>query len=422
LNIPPVVSLAMRSIWHRRGGVALTIATIGLSVALLLGVQRIGSESRRSFASTVSGTDLLVGARSGPVNLLLYSVFHVGDATNNVSWQSYREIAAMPEVAWAVPLSLGDSHRGFRVVGTTTDFFTRYRYGARQPLVFASGHAFADVYDAVLGAHVADKLAYRLGERLVLTHGTGVGAQMQHADKPFRVVGVLKPTGTPVDDSLWVGLDGIEAIHLDWHAGFRLPGSEISADAARNADLTPRSITAFLLGLHSRMSAFALQRAIDDYPDEALMAVLPGVALQQLWSLVGVAEHALDAVSAMVVVVGLCGMLVALLSTLNERRREMAVLRAVGARPRTIFGLLLFEAGLLGLGGVFAGLMLLYLALAIAAPWFASTAGIRLTLEPPVAGEWLLLCGVWLASLVAGCIPAAVAYRRSLADGLQVRT
>jgi putative ABC transport system permease protein len=418
----PIASLAFRSIWHRRGSVALTIATIGLSVALLLGVQRVGTESWRSFASTVSGTDLLVGARSGPVNLLLYAVFHVGDATNNVSWQSYREIAAMPEVAWAVPVSLGDSHRGFRVVGTNTDFFAHYHYGTAQSLAFVGGHAFADVYDAVLGARVADKLGYRLGEHIVLTHGTGVGAQMQHADKPFRVVGVLKPTGTPVDDSVLVGLDGLEAIHLDWHAGFRLPGSEISADAARKADLTPKSITAFMLGLHSRLSAFALQRAINEYPDEALMAVLPGVALQQLWSLVGVAEHALDAVSAMVVAVGLCGMLVALLSTLNERRREMAILRAVGARPRTIFGLLLFEAGLLGLGGILAGLLLLYLALAVAAPWFASTAGIRLPLNLPGSSEWLLLGGVWLASVVAGCIPAGIAYRRSLIDGLQVRT
>jgi putative ABC transport system permease protein len=414
-------SLALRSLWFRRGSVLLTMATIGLSVALLLGVQRIGSESRRSFASTVSGTDLLIGARSGPVNLLLYAVFHVGDAINNVSWQSYKEIAAMPEVAWSVPISLGDSHRGFRVVGTTDGFFEHYHYGDNRALAFAGGHPFTDVYDAVLGAHVADKLAYRMGEHIVLTHGTGVGAQMQHADKPFRVVGVLRPTGTPVDDSVMVGLDGIEAIHLDWHAGFRLPGAEISADAARHADLTPTSITAILVGLHSRLSAFSLQRAIDDYPDEALMAVLPGVALQQLWSLVGVAEHALDAVGAMVVIVGLCGMLTALLTTLNERRREMAILRAVGARPRTVFGLLLFEAGLLGAGGIVIGMVLLYTAMAIAAPWLADTAGIRLRWGWPGAVEWLLLGAVWLASLVAGCVPAWIAYRRSLADGLQVR-
>jgi putative ABC transport system permease protein len=420
-GIGPLPSLALHSLWHRRGSVLLTVATIALSVALLLGVERLASESRRSFASTVAGTDLLIGARSGPVNLLLYAIFHVGDATNNVSWQSYREIARMPEVAWTIPISLGDSHRGFRVMGTTPDFFAHYRYGDRRPLAFAAGGAVADVYDAVLGARVAAKLHYGLGRKIVLTHGTGVGALMSHADKPFRVVGILAPTGTPVDDTVVVGLDGIEAIHIDWHAGVRLPGAEIDATQARLADLTPKTITAFLVGLHSRMSVFAVQRAVDDYEDEPLLAVLPGVALQQLWSLVGVAENALRAISAMVVAVGLCGMLAALLTMLGERRREMAILRAVGARPMAIFGLLVAEAGMLGLAGIVVGVILLYIGMAFARPLFASMAGIELSLSAPSALEWALLGAVLLASLLAGCIPAWIAYRRNLADGLQVR-
>ncbi len=417
----PLPSLALRSLWHRRGSVLLTVATIALSVALLLGVERLAVESRRSFASTVSGTDLVVGARSGPVNLLLYAVFHVGDATNNVSWQSYLDVAHMPEVAWTIPISLGDSHRGFRVMGTSPDFYTHYRYGDSQPLGFASGGAVADVYDAVIGSNVAGKLDYSVGQKIVLTHGTGVGAQMQHADKPFRVVGVLRPTGTPIDDTVVVGLDGIEAIHVDWHAGIRLPGAEVDAAQARHADLRPKSITAFLVGLHSRMAVFGVQRAINDYDQEAMLAVLPGVALQQLWSIVGVAQQALRAISVMVVAVGLCGMLTALLTMLGERRREMAILRAVGARPSTVFGLLVAEAGMLGLAGGVLGLAMLYIAMALARSAFDRIAGIRLPLTVPTATEWLLLGAVLLASLVAGCLPAWIAYRRSLADGLQVR-
>lgn len=421
MNPRALLSLALRSLWHRRTSALLTVLTLGLSVGLVLSVHRLGRDARSSFASTVSGTDLLVGARSGPISLLLYAVFHVGDATNNVSWKSYQDVATSPEVAWTVPISLGDSHRGFRVVGTTTGFFDHLRFGDQQAMHFASGHAFGDVYDAVLGARVARALGYGVGTSLVLTHGTGVMATQQHADKPFVVTGILAPTGTPFDDSVFVGLDGIEAIHVDWQSGMRLPGQSVSADEARRADLTPKTITAFFVGLHSRLSAFSFQRAINDYPDEALLAVLPGVALQQLWSIVGVAEQAIRAIGYLVVAIGLCGLVTTLLSMLNERRREMAVLRAVGASPATVFALMVAEALLVGLGSCVLGLALLYAALAIAGPWLAQTAGLRLTLAPPDAAEWALLGLVMASAFIAGCVPALVAYRRTLADGLQGR-
>ncbi|HEY0229700.1 MAG TPA: ABC transporter permease, partial [Dokdonella sp.] len=251
-----MLALAWKSLRNRLGTALLTAFTIALSVALVLGVQRIRSEARASFASTVSGTDLIVGARSSPVGLLLYAVFHLDDATNNVSWQSYQEIAAWPEVAWSVPISLGDSHRGFRVMGTTADFFAHYRYGARHPLEFSAGKPFDDVYDAVLGAEVARKLGYSLGSAIVLTHGTGRIGNADHKDKPFRIVGILARTGTPIDATVAVGLAGIEAIHVDWQSGTQIPGHTVSADAARRMDLTPKTITAFLLGLKSRIATF----------------------------------------------------------------------------------------------------------------------------------------------------------------------
>jgi len=415
-----LLPLAWKSLVNRRFAALLTVATIALSVALLLGVQRVRDQARQSFASTVSGTDLIVGARSGPVNLLLYSIFHIGDATNNVSFASYRQIAAWPEVEWAVPLSLGDSHRGFRVVGTNANFFQHYRYGAKHALEFAAGAPFADVYDAVIGAQVADKLGYGVGENIVLAHGLGALAE-QHADKPFRVVGVLAPTGTPVDASVFVGLDAVEALHADWQSGMRLPGSEISADAARRLDLTPKAITAFLLGLKSRGASFALQRRIDDFRDEPLLAIIPGVALQQLWGLVGVAENALLVVSALVVLAGLLGMLTALVTTLNERRREMAVLRALGAHPRVVFGLLALEALLLTLCGAALGVALLYAGLVLGRGFAQAHYGLQLMLDAPGARELVLLGAVCCGGLVAGAIPGWFAYRRALADGLSVR-
>jgi putative ABC transport system permease protein len=415
------IGLALKSIRNRASTAALTVFTIALSVALVLGVQRIRTEARESFASTVSGTDLIVGARSSPISLLLYSVFHLGDATNNVSWQTYTEIAAWPDVAWSVPISLGDSHRGFRVMGTTSDFFTRYRYGARHPLVLEQGAAFNDVYDAVLGAEVARKLGYALGAQIVLSHGTGRVSVTDHKDKPFRVVGILARTGTPIDATVAVSLESIEAIHVDWQSGTRIPGQTVSADAARKMDLTPKTITAFMLGLKSRIATFGVQRDINDYESEPLLAILPGVALQQLWGLVGLAENALLLISALVVLVGLAGMVTALMTTLGERRREMAILRALGAHPRLIFGLLVLEAGLLSSAGAAVGLMFMYAALFVARGVAMDRFGLSLSLSLPSSIEWLLIVAVIGAGLLAGTLPALLAYRRSLSDGLSVR-
>jgi len=413
--------LALKSLRNRAATALLTVFTIALSVALVLGVQRIRSEAHESFASTVSGTDLIVGARSSPVSLLLYAVFHLGDATNNVSWQTYTEIAAWPDVAWAVPISLGDSHRGFRVMGTTSDFFARYRYGARHALWLAQGTAFKDVYDAVLGAEVARKLGYRLGAEIVLSHGTGRIGVADHADKPFRVIGILERTGTPVDATVVVGLDGIEAIHVDWQSGTRIPGRTVGADAARAMDLTPKTITAFLLGLKSRIATFGVQRDINDYDSEPLLAILPGVALQQLWGLLGMAENALLLISALVVLVGLAGMVTALMTTLGERRREIAILRALGARPRLVFGLLVLEAGLLSAAGALGGLLLMYASVFAARGVALERFGLDLSLAPPSAVEGLLVVAVIGAGLLSGLLPAWLAYRRSLSDGLSVR-
>ncbi|WP_448097690.1 ABC transporter permease [Luteibacter yeojuensis] len=413
-------SLTLKSLRQRKAGVALTVFTIALSVFLLLGVERVRTEARQGFASTVSGTDLLVGARSGPVTLLLYSIFHIGEATNNITWKSYQDIRAMPEVAWTVPLSLGDSHRGFRVTGTSTAFFDHYHYGRGNAIAFASGKPFSDLYDAVIGSEVARQLHYKVGDSLVLSHGLGGPHLASHADKPFRVSGVMAPTGTPVDATIAVSLEAIEAIHVDWHSGIRLPGMEASAEQARHMDLTPKAITATLVGLRSRLSAFAVQRAINEYPEEPLLAVLPGVALGELWHLVGTAENALRVVSGMVLLVGMSGMLTALLGMLGERRREMAVLRAVGASTRTVFALLVMESTLLTIGGMLAGVALLDAATVLAHDYLLSTAGLVID-ATPAPGEWSLLLLVLVLGSLAGCIPGWVAYRRSLADGLQVR-
>lgn len=413
-----LLRLALQSLAARWLTAALTVLAVGLSVALLLGVEKVRTGAKASFADTISDTDLIVGARSGSVQLLLYSVFRVGAATNNITWESYQDIAARPEIDWIVPLSLGDSHRGFRVLGTSAAYFDRYRYRGGRALAFDSGRRFDDLFDAVVGAEVANRLGYGIGDEIIVAHG--IVSFSDHDDTPFRIAGVLERTGTPADRTVFVSMEAIEAIHVDWRDGAR-SADVTPVDELRKMDLTPKAVTAAMVGVKSKLQVFRLQRAINDYPEEPLLAILPGVALLELWEIVGVAENALVGVSAMVVATALLGMAAMIFASLSERRREMAILRAVGARPRLILAMLVTEALLIAVSAAALGLALLYLGLLIAQPFVDAAYGLHLPLSPPGALEITYLAAVIAAAALVSVGPAISAYRMSLADGMTVR-
>lgn len=413
-----LIRLALRSLASRRASALLTLFTLALSTALLLGVQQIREQSRLSFFDTVSGTDLIVGARSGPVQLLLYSVFHIGSATSNIRWSSYEALSDDPRIAWTVPLSLGDSHRGYRVVGTHNSLFEHYRYGTKQPLEFAQGGPLDDLFSVVIGAEVARELDYNLDDRLVIAHGAGNTSFKRHDNLPFKVSGILTATGTPLDRALLVSLEGLEAVHLGWRAGIPLPGMQVTPEQARKRDLTPREVTAVLVGLESRLQTFHLQRELNNRRDDPLTAVLPGVALQELWQVVSVAEKALLAVSGAALLIGLCGMLAVLLSGMQQRRHEIAVLRALGASPLRIASLLMTESLLLTLSGLLLGLLLLWGGMTLLQQPLLDLFGLRLVPAKLSPEQWALGGIILLLGLLSGLIPALMAYRMALANSL----
>ena len=416
-----IYRLALASLANRRNTVLLTIVAIALGVTLLLGVERLRGEARESFANTVSGVDLIIGARGGSMQLLLYSVFRIGNASSEMSWKSYEKIAGDPKVAWALPFALGDSHKGFRVLGTSAAYFEHFRYGQKRNLRISAGKQFSELFDAVLGADVARELGYKVGTSFTITHGVGDAAFAEHDDKPFRVVGILAKTGTPVDRTIHVGLDGIVAIHIDWRGGARVPGLWITADEARMMNLRPKTVTAVLIGLKSRRMAFKLLRQINAYSPEPLTAILPGVVLHELWRALGTVERALTVVSILVVLTSLLGMIAMLLAGIDGRRREMAILRSIGAGPRHVFALLLLEALILTALGILLGLAFLYGALAIARTSLESAIGLQISIGLPGTVEFGLLGLILVAGIFAGVVPALRAYRHSLSDGMMVR-
>jgi putative ABC transport system permease protein len=427
-----LLNIARQSAWNRRSTLVWVVVSLALATALLWTLERLRHDIRQSFSQSVSGVDLIVGARSSPVQLMLFTVFHIGSVPQSMSMDSVQKLAQHRSVSWVVPLSLGDSHRGFPVLGTTPAFFQHFAYGDKQPLVLQQGAAFADtldgLYEAVIGAEVARQMGYGLGQSITLGHGLHdhdhdhKGEQAdEHADKPFKVVGILAPTGTPVDRTVQVSLKALEAIHLDWVAGTPMPGGQIPADQARKFNLEPEEVTAALVGLKSRAAVFNVQRFVNFYEEEALMGVMPGVALGELWSVLGLGENALLAVSALVALVSVVSLMAVVLAGLNERRRELAVLRAVGAAPRHVLGLLTLEGTWVTCAGVLLGVLLAHAGMALASPWLQQSLGIRLQMDAPLPSQLSLAGAVLLAGLLASLGPAWRAYRLSLADGLSPR-
>lgn len=422
-----LAGIARLSAWNRRSTLVWVVISLALATALLWTLERLRHDVRVSFAQSVSGVDLIVGARSSPVQLMLFSVFHIGSAPQVLSMDSVRAVAQHRSVSWVVPLSLGDSHRGYPVLGTTPAYFQHFAYGDQQPLVVQSGAVFSGtldgLYEAVIGAEVARQLGYGLGQQITLGHGLHEHDHdhEDHADKPFQVVGILAPTGTPVDRTVHVSLQALEALHLDWAGGAPMPGGHIPADQARKFDLEPVEVTAALVGLKTRAAVFNVQRFVSQYEDEALMGVMPGVALGELWGVLGLGENALLAVSALVALVSLFSLMAVVLAGLNERRRELAVLRAVGAGPRHVLGLLALEGTWVICTGVLLGVLLAQVGMALGAPWLQNNLGIRLQIAAPLPTQWALAVTIVLAGMLASLGPAWRAYRMSLADGLSPR-
>tara|TARA_B110000483_G_scaffold235725_1_gene307718 strand:+ start:168 stop:1406 length:1239 start_codon:yes stop_codon:yes gene_type:complete len=403
--------LAFKSLLNRKGSVFLTVIAMSVSVFALLAVDHIRSQTKDSFHSTVSGIDLIVGARTGSLNLLLYSVFRIGNPTNNIDWSTYKSVAANPKVAWAIPMSLGDSHRGYRVVGTTQDYFEHFSFGKKQTLDFDTGRPFAEVFDVVLGSEVAKKLNYTLGTNIVLAHGLGKTSFSLHDDNPFTVVGILKPSGTPVDQSLQVSLHGMEAIHNPRQPAAKLMEQPLPAGQSTQVLFEPEKITAFMLGLNSRLATFNVQREINTYSREPLSAILPGVALSELWQMMSVLENTLRLISGLILVAALLGLTAMMLASVRERQREIYLLRVIGAPPIFLFLLIEFEAIWVSGISILIGAAGLSFSLMIAQDFLAANYGLHIDANIFSQGTLHYALLVMGATAFAAAIPAIAVYR-----------
>jgi len=432
-------TIAIESLKRRKTTAILTLLSITISISLLLCVDIIRTQVKTSFTRTVSGVDLIVGAPSGQLNLLLSSVFNIGTPTKGIDYKSIAALQSNKQVSWLIPLSLGDTHRGFRVVGTINSFFDHFKYGDMQSLEMAAGSAFTQPLSTVVGADIAKSLGYKVGDKIIISHGLGSVSFNNHDDHPFTISGIVKKTGTPVDKAVYVTLQGLEEAHTGpKHSSTSMLGRK-SADKAKEHEhehdehtqehaaynseaFTPESVSVVMLGLKHRVTALQLQYQINQSKNEPLMAILPGMALAELWQIMGNVESLLLGLSGLIVICALIGLATMLLATMRERYQEIAVLRTIGAGPFTLLLLIQIEAMLLTIVSAALSLGLVAGLMSMLKPWLSSTYG--LFLSSPLFGQSSII----IILLILGCtylvslFPAVAAYRRGLHAGLNANS
>ena len=430
--------LALRSLRYRQHSVLLTFIAMVLSLSVLFAVEHIRGQIKDSFTRSVSGVDLIIGPRTGDLTLLLSSVFHRGVPSSAMTLEDLNVISAKPQVSWAIPVSLGDTHAGFNVVGTSQAFFNHFQTGDREPLSFMHGRAFAATNEIVIGAAVAQSLHYQIGQTIVLAHGLGEVSFHHHEDHPLLITGILAPTGTPVDHALYTSLQALEQAHDSHPKSFKRPDKNIPThkhehehdlklvdvslpDPSKPLLPMPPStdITSAFLGLTSPVDVLNLQRAINRDNVRPLSAIIPGVTLNQLWQILRFVETTLQAITWLIVVATLLGLVTMLMASMRERKAEFAVFRALGARPSHIFWLIQLEAITLAIFAILTSIILLSSILTIAASTLSIILGVAISTSLLTKTMLSYIGWVLLSVLFSTCIPAWNAYKNNLQSSLQ---
>jgi len=434
-----LLGIAWRNIRQRPLTSGLTALSLALGVALVVATLVTGALVQRAFESGAGlGYNMIVGAKGSPLQLVLNTVYFISKPIENVGWDYYEEFLPAARRAdgvdgkyaastgVAVPTCMGDYYRSFRVIGTNADFFGRLTRGDGEPFRFAAGENFRDddFFAGVIGATVAETLGLKVGDPFSPTHGADDGK----VHDPFMVVGILERTWTPIDRGVFVNMEGFYL--QDGHAK-PLPDGVVPAEpepAVGNGPVplpaAQREVTAILLetaslpGLPPELTAMGLRTAINE--GREAQAALPVAEIRQLLDLfVRPLELVLLLVTALVVLVSALGILISMVGSSLERSRDVAIMRALGARRGHVLATVLIEAVLLAVGGGIAGWVLGHGIVAAIGPWIAANAGVRAGFfSSAPAAEALLVPFLVLLAIAAALLPALAAYRTDVSRWL----
>jgi putative ABC transport system permease protein len=385
------------------------------SMVLLLSIERIQHGAEEGFNQSISGGDVIIGPRSSSLELVLYTVFHLGRPTNNITTKTIDDIKLRNDIDWIVPIALGDSHKGFRVIATQSNYFEHIKYSDNQSLTFLKGRAFSELPEVVLGSDVADKLNYSLGSNIQITHGSVEATGNKHDDFSFKASGILNKTGTPIDQAIFVDLKGYELLHLGWKSGkkvFSLDNIDLST--IPKEDLNPKTLTAAFVGLKSKLTLFNFSKSIREYPNEAISAVIPGVALSELWSIVGLVDKGFELLSWIIIAISLIAMITLIIASLDNRKQEMTIYRANGASPRFLATMVIYESLVIGLVAIIGAIILVTIVTYFATSQLNLTLGISPSFQWISLGEIKVFSVILSAGVLSSLIPAVMVFRKNL--------
>lgn len=409
-----VALIVRRSLRQHLVSTSITVLTTALAAGLVLSVFSIHAQTYAAFAGGAGGFDAVLGARGNQLQLVLNAVFHLEASAGNIPWSAYEEVAADPRVKLAIPYSMGDSVQGQRIVGTTTAMFEP-RDGAR--LELQPGGRVFDPHrgEAVMGSYAAAATGLTVGSTFHPAHGVVEHGAESHAEE-YVVTGVLAPTNTPIDRVVWIPIEGV--FRMGGHV-LRGAGEDFEAHPHEPIPDAHKEVSAVMLQFHSPMAGFSLEQEINREATEATLAFPVGRVIAELFDALGWASRVLELVAYLVVLISTGAILAALYNTINERRREIAILRSLGASRRFVFSVVIAESSVIALAGAVLGVGVHAVILSVTAEVIRVRTGVVLDVFAfHSAYVWMPVGMVFLGAL-AGVAPAARAYATDVANHLR---
>lgn len=397
MTLPRIV---LRSLRQHALSTIVTALSIALAGGLLMAVWVVKTQARAVFTQTDGGFDAVLGARSSPLQLVLNSVFHVENSPGNVTRADFEEVQRHPSVAAAVPIAVGDNYLGFRLVGTTLDLFEKVEYAPGRRLTAAApGRLFTmERREAVVGSFVASRLGLHYGDEFHPSHGLRHNEEREHSET-YVVVGILEPSNTPADRVIWIPLAGLQLM-------------------SGHSEATATDVSAVLVKLRSPIAGKILDQFYNKQGTRLTFAWPIGTIMAQLLDRIGWMDRVLAMVAVLVAVIAAASILASIYNSMNERRREIAILRALGARRGTVSGVVVLEATAIAALGAILGFAVYAVIMTAAAGALRAETGVVLhPWTPHAVMIWAPAVMVLLGAL-AGLVPAVKAYQTDVAEHL----
>ncbi len=394
----------------------ITVLSVALASGLVMSVFAIDKQTYEAFTGGTMGYDAVLGARGSQLQLVLNTVFHLETSPGNIPWNLYQTIKQDPRVELAIPYALGDNYHGFRLVGTTEEIFNRFEYQPKRKFTFRPGGRPFNPRrrEAVIGDYVARKTGLGLNSKFNPYHGLIYDESMKHEEE-YLVVGVLEPTNTPSDRVIWIPIEGI--FRMGGHV-LRGSGEEYEAEPGKEIPDDNKEVSAVMLKLKNNQAGITLDQTINKQGRVATLAWPIGRVMADLFGKIGWVSRILTLVAYLVVLVAAGSILASIYNAMNERRREFAILRALGARRRTVFGAIVLESTTIAALGAALGYVVYGFILAFATVIVRSQTGVVLSPFSFHPVLYLAPLGMILLGALAGILPALKAYSTDVANNL----